>query len=217
MYAIRSYYAIAASIVLVGTIAYHFYQPNEPLKVNEQPLVLRDTVKVKKTIEESTVVTNEKTESIKAVHPAIKAEASQIIEEQVQLKPNAVALEEPKKAEINAEISETSASSLYDDEIKVPVSSEKVAIIPKMSIVETASAQKRTQIAPNYNAVTERENLQSRKLVPLILLDGQKISEKELDKVSPAELDSIVLLKEPLYIINGVEYSEQEIFSYNFV
>lgn len=208
--------AIAASIILVGTIAYHFYQPNESLPTEEQTIVLQDTVKVKTIIEESAVVTNEKAEPMQPVNPAIKTEAPAMIQEQIQLKPNAVALEEHKKAEINSEKTEISTPALYDDEVKQPsVSSEKISVATKMSLMETTSAKKRTQTTANYDKIAEEESLQSKKLAPLVLLDGQKISEKELSKMNATELDSIVLLTEPLYIINGVEYSEQEVFGPN--
>lgn len=210
--------AIAASIILVGTIAYHFYQPNESLPTEEQTIVLQDTVKIQKVIDEkSAVVTNEKNESIQpVVHPAIKPEAPAMIQEQIQLKPNAVALEEHKKAEINSEKIEISTPALYDDEVKQPsVSSEKISVATKMSLMETTSAKKRTQTTANYDKIAEEESLQSKKLAPLVLLDGQKISEKEFSKMSSTELDSIVILKEPLYIINGVEYTEQEVFGPN--
>lgn len=209
--------AIAASVVLVGTIAYHFYQPNESLPTQEQSIVLQDSVKIKKVIEdESAVVTNEKTESIPPViHPAIKPEAPLMIQEQIQLKSDAVALEQMEKKEIPSEKAGNSVPKVEVHEIQSLVSAEKISVTPKMGLVETTSARKRTQTTAQYDKIAQEESLQSKKLAPLVLLDGQKISEKELSKMNTTELDSIFILEAPLYIINGVEYSEKDVFGPN--
>ena len=44
--------------------------------------------------------------------------------------------------------------------------------------------------------------------------DG-KLSKKSLNNLNPEEIESVVELKEPIYYINGVEYSEESLFGEN--
>ena len=48
----------------------------------------------------------------------------------------------------------------------------------------------------------------------LLLIDG-KLSKKSLNNLNPDEIESVVELKEPIYYINGVEYSEESLFGEN--
>ncbi|MCO6175620.1 hypothetical protein NHF50_11260 [Flavobacterium sp. NRK F10] len=204
--------AIAASIVLVGTIIYHFYYtPDTELKINEKPLVLRDTVKIKKTIEETpvTVVTREKTS-----HPAIKAEAPQLIQEQIELSSDAVALEE-KEIELYSNATATPSSDEIMETSEIQVETAKAESSPKMGFIDSSTYTKKAQRTPDYSAVDQKENDQNKKLAPLILIDGKKVSRKEFEEINPKQLDSVFVLNEPLYIINGTEYTEQEVFGPN--
>ncbi len=60
-----------------------------------------------------------------------------------------------------------------------------------------------------------------KKAPPLLVIDGEavtnnkKSTEKELSEMNPEELEEVIYLKEPLYIINGVHYSEKEMFGPN--
>ena len=48
----------------------------------------------------------------------------------------------------------------------------------------------------------------------LVVIDG-KLSKKSLNNINPEEVESIIELKEPVYFINGVEYSEDSLFGEN--
>ena len=48
----------------------------------------------------------------------------------------------------------------------------------------------------------------------MVVIDG-KASKKSLTNINPEEIESIVELKEPIYYINGVEYSEESLFGEN--
>ena len=52
---------------------------------------------------------------------------------------------------------------------------------------------------------------QLKKSDDLVLIDGQLKDKKELDKLSSEEYE-ITKYKKPLYIINGVEYTEESLF-----
>jgi len=60
--------------------------------------------------------------------------------------------------------------------------------------------------------VTVKETKEEqKKLAPLLIVDG-KIVNKDISSLEDEEIDSILELKEPLYIINGVYYTEKELF-----
>ena len=48
----------------------------------------------------------------------------------------------------------------------------------------------------------------------LVLVDG-KLTKESLSNLNPDDIDSIIELKEPIYFINGVEYSEESLFGEN--
>jgi hypothetical protein len=60
-----------------------------------------------------------------------------------------------------------------------------------------------------------------KKAPPLLVIDGEavtnskKSAEKKLSEMNREELEDVIYLKEPLYIINGVHYSEKEMFGPN--
>ncbi len=54
-----------------------------------------------------------------------------------------------------------------------------------------------------------------KKAPPLVVVDGKATDKKVSDIKNSDDLETIVELKEPLYIINGKEYSEKELFGPN--
>ena len=48
----------------------------------------------------------------------------------------------------------------------------------------------------------------------LVLVDGE-LTKESLSNLNPDDIDSIIELKEPIYFINGVEYSEESLFGEN--
>ena len=49
---------------------------------------------------------------------------------------------------------------------------------------------------------------------PLVVIDNKAVK-KSIKELEFTDGDSLIVLKEPLYIINGVEYTEQELFGPN--
>lgn len=60
--------------------------------------------------------------------------------------------------------------------------------------------------APKSKAVAQEKN------DDLIVINGEVKDKKELDKLNAEEIDEITHLKKPIYIINGIEYSEESLF-----
>lgn len=221
--------AVAASIVLVGTIGYHFYTNNEtktaPVIVNESKIEPLESNEVLVETEENQIISSE--------------EADAILDNQIN-KPNT-------KAVVISEVSEKK-TTIYPEEINILnenevvtyvrtdkkskiVAKEEIELIPfgheqqeqltQSGFYNSASANipkyatakgiKREQ----FDADTSNNTPQAKKSAPLIVIDGEASNEKELRNLSTTQLDSIVVLKEPLYIINGVQYTEQELFGPN--
>ena len=112
--------------------------------------------------------------------------------------------------------------------IPVPIAMEEVQEMAKTSLVPTynnnisnsASANdsgnlakgKRYDLANSVNLLKEKDKKEPND--DLLLIDG-KLSKKSLNNLNPEEIESVVELKEPIYYINGVEYSEESLFGEN--
>ena len=87
------------------------------------------------------------------------------------------------------------------------------AIVVRSTYSETEKKIQKDSIAPQKNAETNG---------PLVVVNGnlaqtkyksvQEVKKEIPKKLNDEEIESIIVLKEPLYIINGVEYSEKSLF-----
>lgn len=221
--------AVAASIVLVGTIGYQFYTTTE-------------------TVNKTTIVNETKIEPLEMNEVLVEAQENQIIsseEADVILnnqinKPNNEAVVISQASEKKTTIYPEEINIVNNDEIvtyiradkkdKI-VSKEEIELIPfgKNQQEELTSRGYFNAASTNIPKYTSTKGVkkeqfdfeasdntsQAKKSSPLVVIDGKASSEKELRNISNTQLDSIIVLKEPLYIINGVQYSEQELFGPN--
>ena len=220
--------AVAASIVLVGTIGYQFYTTTEtvetPVIVNETKIESLESNEVLVETRENQIISSE--------------EADAILDNQIN-KPNNEAVVTNAKPILPNEI-----SIVNNDEIVTYVRADKKDKVAAKEQIElmpfgknqeeeltsrgyfnaastnspkyaTAKGIKREQFDIDYSNVIETNTEQTKKSAPLVVIDGKASNEKELRNISSSQLDSIIVLKEPLYIINGVQYTEQELFGPN--
>ena len=218
--------AVAASIVLVGTIGYQFYTNTEivntPIIVNETKIESLESNEVLVETRENQIISSE--------------EADAILDNQIN-KPNNEAVVTNAKPILPNEI-----SIVNNDEIVTYVRADKkdkVAAKEQIELIPFGKNQEEELTAKgHYNSASTNspkytstkgvkreqfeaetsakiESNQSKKLAPLVVIDGEASNEKELRNISNSQLDSIIVLKEPLYIINGIQYSEQELFGPN--
>ena len=66
----------------------------------------------------------------------------------------------------------------------------------------------------NNNILNIQTNSNEKLILSLYSVDGKLIKES-LSSLNPDDIDSIIELKEPIYFINGVEYSEESLFGEN--
>ncbi|MCL9770839.1 hypothetical protein NAT47_10460 [Flavobacterium sp. HXWNR69] len=199
--------AVAASIVLVGTLTFFLLQEKETIIVPENTVTTIDSSK-------NVIPTPESANGFVNTTPEIKKEAEQILQQQIVIQNNIV-------------INDT-----------FNYASKKEMMIPKFIVKEEVQEMAKTSLVPTYNntilnsaSTNDSGNLAKGKRYDftmnlaktnqnkdkkttnddLLLIDG-KMSEKSLDNINPEEIESIIELKEPIYFINGVEYSEESLF-----
>ena len=201
--------AVAASIVLVGTLTFFLLQEKETIIVPENTVTTIDSSK-------NVIPTPESANGFVNTTPEIKKEAEQILQQQIVIQNNIV---------INDTINYKSKKEIM---IPVPIAMEEVQEMAKTSLVPTynnnisnsASANdsgylakgKRYDLANSVNLLKENDKKVTNE--DLRLIDG-KLTKESLSSLNPDDIDSIIELKEPIYFINGVEYSEESLFGEN--
>ncbi len=211
--------AVAATILLVISIGYQFLQSDEKMIIPQKEVIVnKDSQEITKPTEKAEEYVFTKTE-IK--NPLTKKEAKVILEKQ-----------------INSQ--QTVASTINkNDSINVMKATNSILTKP---ILESRSNAPREKMDKNSGYFLRGEVYQARGVkqvseekkqsteetqnpAPLVVIDGKAIKddkkakskniEEELSELDKEEIESILILKEPLYIINGVYYSEQDLFGIN--
>lgn len=203
--------AVAASIILVGTLTFFLLQEKENVVIPENTITTIDSSK-------NTIPTPETANGLVNTTPEIKKEAEQILQQQIVIQNNIV---------INDTINYKSKKEVM---IPTPIAMEEVSEMAKTSLVpnpnynmsNSASINNSGYLAKGkrYDAVSvssaETTQDKDKKIAndDLVVIDG-KVSKKSLNNINPEEVESIIELKEPIYFINGVEYSEESLFGEN--
>ena len=201
--------AVAASIVLVGTLTFFLLQEKETIIVPENKVTTIDSSK-------NVIPTPESTNGFVNTTPEIKKEAEQILQQQIVIQNNIV---------INDTINYKSKKEVM---IPTPIAMEEVQEMAKTSLVPSYNSMSNSALTNNsgYLAKGKRYDVtmnsaettqdKDKKVVndDLVVIDG-KLSKKSLNNINPEEVESIIELKEPVYFINGVEYSEESLFGEN--
>lgn len=211
--------AIAASLLLLISIGSQFIK-------SDKTTIHNSTVVNKEKIEQNIL---EKNKAVVASDSILipKTEALKILDKQVTTQNNvaentayvsedtgagsadAIISEEPANAPIQAEYAlEEDNNNLKD---KAAQNLDYSRTIERES-AKVAFADKQTQVA--------------KKSAPLIILNGNaiahsddqkrdKMMQAELPNLQPENVDSLVVLDAPLYIIDGIYYSENDLFGKN--
>ena len=201
--------AVAALIVLVGTLTFFLLQEKETVIVPENTVTTIDSSK-------NTIPTPESENGLVNTTPEIKKDAEQILQQQIVIQNNIV---------INDTINYKSKKEVM---IPTPIAMEEVQEMAKTSLVPSYNSMSNSASTNNsgYLAKGKRYDVtmnsaettqdKDKKVVndDLVVIDG-KLSKKSLNNINPEEVESIIELKEPVYFINGVEYSEESLFGEN--
>lgn len=202
--------AVAASVLLVLTMGILTY--------NQSSTTIQPVQNQQKQQEKETVARHEKTNTEFTIEPekdksTIVNEKGIVLENQLR-HTESVALSTSPAAEM-------STSSVSDGNIQIP-------IIPKLEIQNTKSLANQgyfnSASSVDFGYKDDRKFVarlkeqdskfviqgKSKKEDPLVVIDGKAVAEYNAD-----DAESIVYLNNPLYIINGTEYTEQEVFGPN--
>ena len=200
--------AVAASIVLAGTLTFFLLQEKETVIVPENTITTIDSSK-------NTIPTAESENGLANTSPEIKKEAEQILQQQIVIQNNIVindTINYKSKKEVMIptiiakedvqEMAKTSLVPTYNNNISNSASMNNIGYLAKGKRYDTV----------NISSVETTEE-QDKKMTnnDLVVIDG-KASKKSLANINPEEIESIIELKEPIYFINGVEYSEESLF-----
>ncbi len=210
---------IAASILVVVSIGYQFLKSDEVIVVPQNEVVTKDSIKP---IIENTLKNQNALVQSDELNPKIKENAAEILEEQIK-KPNTVAVaesvEEAKISE-NGYLENNSKSAITPSKHYLNSASSNNSGTwmgsPKFESrgVEYKEAQKADEMDNMIKDAVAKKEQKAKKVEPLVIVDD-KITNKKVSDLVDEEVDILVELKEPLYIINGIEYTELEMFGPN--
>lgn len=194
--------AVAACLLLFGTLGFQFLNTNQPQIKPNQTIVAKDSIETQ-TKAEDAVVTSEPT------NPAIKKEAVQILQQQI--KPESqVAMEtkaEDAEGEAMGEVTASPVISGYSSAKEISVSDESKS---KTTVDLKKAAARNVEMFMNQ----DKQGSELHKDEPLVVIDN-KVEKKSLKNLEFDDDESLVVLNNPLYIINGVQYTEQQVFGPN--
>ena len=204
--------AIAASVLLVTTLGFQLLKwENDTTET--KPKSVTNTIKKDSN--------SEKSSEIEAVvstpNPIIKENAIEIMESEVKKQENYTANTPAPKIlpdTILKPVSKTNETEEIKEQTLAKSYSIKRKIIPAIG-VERAEEPKLESKNTDSKAVIQKQ-------APLYVLNGKAITENSKDKsyfensaTNSEDVETVDYLSEPLYIINGVEYSEEELFGPN--
>lgn len=199
--------AVAASVVLVGTLTFFLVQEKEDVIIPENTITTIDSSK-------NNIPTLESANGLVNTNPEIKKEAEQILQQQIVIQNNIV---------INDTINYKSKKEVM---MPTPIAMEEVQEMAKTTLVpsynnsmsNSASINNSGYLAKgrqydiNMNsAETTQDKDKKAANDDLVLIDG-KLSKKSPKNIANSDYETVTELKNPLYYINGVAYTEEELY-----
>ena len=201
--------AVAASVVLVGTLTFFLLQEKENVIIPENTITTIDSSK-------NNIPTPESANGLVNTSPEIKKDAEQILQQQIVIQNNIVindTINYKSKKEVALptiameevqEVAKTSLAPSYNNSMSNSASINNSGYLAK---------GKRYDITMN-SAETTQEKDKNVANDDLVVIDG-KLTKKSPKNISNADYESVIELKNPLYYINGVAYTEEELYGEN--
>ena len=201
--------AVAASVVLVGTLTFFLLQEKENVIIPENTITTIDSSK-------NNIPTPESKNSLVNTNPEIKKEAEQILQQQIVIQNNIVindTINYKSKKEVALptiameevqEVAKTSLAPSYNNSMSNSASTNNSGYLAK---------GKRYDISAS-SAETNQEKDKKEANDDLVLIDG-KLSKKTPKNIANSNYETVTELKNPLYYINGVAYTEEELYGEN--
>lgn len=194
-------FSVAAAVIIVGTLVYQFSQPENIITTNET-VVTVDTLQPILTEPEDAIVTNEKTEIV---------EKKEIILQKAIEKPTLVMAEEIIVNKNHEPVVSESVTQGFYNAKEISPAADDFENKAVSSFAPTTKAKK-SEAYSNFIA-SDTDDV-GKKLPPLVIIDGKASKTSDMKNI-PNDLEAIVILNDPIYIINGVMYTEEELFGPN--
>jgi len=205
--------AVAASILLVASLGYHFLNNEKETNKPQNSIVTLDTItKPSDTASQNAVVVS----PIK--NNTIKENAEQILKQQI-INSNSVVINDTVKRKrivmpVPAAAEEVKAEK--DDAKKDKEENAYNGYLNKdVFDARIVSNNSQKTMMNSKGRIAEAKKQSIIKEEPLLVIDNVAEDLQKLGKLDANDVESIIVLAEPLYIINGVEYSEEEVFGPN--
>ncbi|NRT16918.1 hypothetical protein HNP99_003292 [Flavobacterium sp. 28A] len=211
--------AIAASVLLLISVAYQVIKPTNEIQIIKNEIVTADTIIKKIAKPDAPVITHTTIDTVK-INNVLKS--TRIVSNQVNApqKTEAIVMEETA---IPEPIQRSIEKKSYNKETLKKQSSQfhKGAVYDAILVSHAPG---------NNETVVQADAVSSQAIqanaAPLVVVDGQALSSKKskalgntgieiASNLKNNDIESVLILKEPLYIINGVEYSEEDLFGAN--
>ncbi len=196
-------FAIAASVVVGSVFAFQLWKQFDTTKEPIQNSVVESVQE-----EINSVIADDSSAIVSTEEQVINNKENEKILEQQINGTNQVVISE------NKPISKDSMP--IRAMVAAPVLEEKRADVNSGFYDANTSKSSETKES-DYNIKQEpaKSVTLGKKAPPLVVVDGKATDKKVSDIKNSDDLETIVELKEPLYIINGKEYSEKELFGPN--
>lgn len=216
--------AIAASLLLLISLGAQFLKsdkisttPTSKVVVNEKEKNANPNSNLEKNkalvSSDSEIVS--KTEATKIIDQQIK-EQPQVVLQEVQIATNDAMAAEASPAPVAGQIAEQSGFSNMEEE----------ATVEKDKDVQNFGYGRTVQRESAKVTYADKQTSLAKKSAPLIVINGNPLShsddqkrdkmmQKEIPNLQPENVDSLVVLEQPLYIIDGIYYSENDLFGPN--
>ena len=196
-------FAIAASVVVGSVFAFQLWKQFDTTKEPIQNSVVETTKE-----EIKSLISSDSTDIVVNDEPRIDNKTNEkILHQQIQ-SVNQVAVSENKpKANDSIQVRSMAAPIMEEDKGYLNNSTNHETVGVKSSRVDESDYKAKEEPAQSITL--------GKKAPPLVVVDGKATDKKVSDIKNSDDLETIVELKEPLYIINGKEYSEKELFGPN--
>ncbi|WP_125723374.1 hypothetical protein [Flavobacterium ustbae] len=220
--------AVAASLLLLVSLGYQFLHSDKEVE-NETPKVVLEEKEILQpekpalnekaitTSSDSGIVSNE--EAVKILEKQNKSKERVAVQE--VLIPQAEAVQSVPAPKIDAEVVVTANSLRKNEYYEEDNNLSKKEVTPDMG---SSSYPERAAAKVAYSAAPSAQK--AKRNAPLVVFNGNaiahsddakrdKMMQAEMSNFEPENVDSLVVLDEPLYIIDGIYYSEQDLFGKN--
>ena len=213
--------AIAASLLLVISLGSQFLKSDKNTVIQTPKAVVSETEKetIQNQIKDNAVVENDS----KIIS---KEEATRVLDNQINKQQN-VAINESKGS-----LNEVVVTAPNESFIPAAILTGEGFLKEEEDFTEKDNAEqsfgysKTMQRESAKTAFDDKHVQKAKKAAPLVVLNGNAIShsndekrdkmmQEELPNLNPENVESLVVLNEPLYIIDGIYYSENDLFGTN--